>query len=304
MIKRLLNKIFTNKIDAAIHRSISFNLRSLSDSYSESLESSVMLNQNLLMHQMQKDAFNKKNLNMSIFSESDEDGLLLYIFSKIGFMNKICIDIGGGAGLLGSNTANLILNHGFNGLIFEGEKNNAEVLKRIYNTKKATKHFPPKIVCEYVSPKNINSLIETQEIYGEIDLLSIDIDSIDYWIWDAITIVEPNVIIVEVQCILNENESKTVPINFKNTIFETINNQHYGIYNSASLMAFDKLAKRKGYSLIATSQLGFNAIFIKNKFINEKLPPITVKQGLNKPFVKWAQKTFNEKVSKLEWIEV
>jgi hypothetical protein len=303
MFTRFKTKFF-NKIKSVVDESVSCSLEIFSDQYCDSLDALITLNQNLLISQMQNDDFNLNYLSMSIFSESDEDGLLLYIFSKIGFGNKICIDIGGGTGLIGSNTANLFLNHRFTGLIFEGEKNNAEALHKVYSSKKATKHFPPKIICEYVTSKNINDLIEVNGIKGKIDLLSIDIDSIDYWIWEAITIIEPNVVIVEVQCILNENESKTVPPNFKDTIFERIDNKIYGIYNSASLTAFNKLAIKKGYSLVATSQLGFNAVFIKNQFINEKLPLISVKQGLNKPFVKWAQKTFSERVKKLEWMEI
>ncbi len=304
MFKRVITNYFTNKIEAAINKSVSLNVKMFAEKYSDRLDSLITLNQNLLFSQMQKDDFNIEHKSFSIFSESDEDGLLLYIFSKIGFRNKVCIDIGGGAGLNGSNTANLFLNHGFTGLVFEGEKNNAGVLQMVYDSKKATRHFPPKIICEYVTSKNINDLIKSKGIKGEIDLLSIDIDGIDYWIWDAITIIEPNVVIVEIQCILDENESKAVPQNFKETVFEIIDNKRYGIYNSASLTAFTKLASRKGYSLVATNQLGFNAIFIKNEFVNEKLPLISVKQGLDKPFVKWAQKTFSERVKKMEWMEV
>jgi hypothetical protein len=205
---------------------------------------------------------------------------------------------------MGSNTANLFLHHGFSGLIFEGNNENAEALRLAYSTQKATRHSPPEIICEYVTPKNVGHLITSKGVKGEIDLLSIDIDSIDYWIWDAITVIEPNVVVVEVQCILNENESKTVPPDFKETLFETIDNKRYGVYNSASLKAFTKLACKKGYSLVATSQLGFNAFFVKNRFVNDCLPEISVTQALDKPFVKWAQKTFGEKVKRLEWTEV
>jgi hypothetical protein len=303
MVKRFITTIFS-KIQTAVDKSVSSNLNNFSDEYGDSLDSLIRVNQNLLISHMLNDEYNIHHVSMSIFSESDEDGLLLYIFSKIGFKNKICIDIGGGTGLRGSNTANLFLNFGFTGLVFEGEKTNAEVLQEIYNSKKATRHFPPKIICEYVTAENINYLIEAGGIRGKIDLLSIDIDSIDYWIWDAITVIDPNVVIVEVQCILGENESKTVPPNFKGTIFETIDNKSYGIYNSASLTAFNNLGIKKGYSLVATSQLGFNAIFIKDEFINEKLPVISVKEGLDKPFVKWAQKTFRKRAEEFEWIEV
>lgn len=304
MFKRLIKKFFLDPIRTIVDRSVSSNLNTFDEKYTSKLDKLIALDQKLLFFQMRQAGCKLSDTGFSIFSESDEDGLLLYIFSKIGFTNKVCVDIGGGAGLMGSNTANLFLHHGFSGLIFEGNNDSAEALRLAYSAQKATRHSPPEVICEYVTPKNIDHLITSKGVKGEIDLLSIDIDSIDYWIWDAITVIESNVVVVEVQCILDENESKSVPPDFKETLFETVANKRYGVYNSASLKAFTKLASKKGYSLVATSQLGFNAFFVKNEFVNDCLPEVSVKQALDKPFVKWAQKAFGEKVKRLEWTEV
>jgi hypothetical protein len=297
-------KLLIKKLRSLITETLAFEINKYIERYDFKIDALTRINQKQLLMQMQTRNFKISDLGFSVFSESDEDGLLLYIFSIVGFKSKICVDIGGGGSLSGSNTANLIINHGFTGLIIEGDQANAEVLRTAYTSNKATKHFTPLIISEYVTVNNINDLIESNGIKGQIDLLSIDIDGIDYWIWDAITVVEPSVVIVEIQCILNKDESKTVPKDFKNTVFETVDNKRYGIYNSASLKAFTSLAERKGYSLVATSQLGFNAIFIKLGLLNESLPVISVEQGLDKPFVKWAQEKFAAKINKLEWIEV
>lgn len=298
MLKRFIKKFFVDPIETVINKSVSSNLKKINEKYASGLDKVMTINQKLLFFQMRETDIKIGDVSFSIFSESDEDGLLLYIFSKIGFKNKVCVDVGGGASLTGSNTANLFLNHGFSGLVFEGKTDNAETLRIAYGSEKATMHSPPEIICEYVTPKNIDQLITSKGIKGEIDLLSIDIDSIDY------CVIEPNVVIVEVQCILDESESKTVPPDFKDTLFEIVDNKRYGIYNSASLMAFTKLASKKGYRLVATSQLGFNAFFLKNKFVHDSLPEISVRQALDKPFVRWAQKTFGVKVKRLEWTEV
>ena len=52
-----------------------------------------------------------EDTGFSVYSQNDEDGLLLYIFSLIGSTNKICVDVGSGSPS-GGNTANLILNWG------------------------------------------------------------------------------------------------------------------------------------------------------------------------------------------------
>ena len=54
------------------------------------------------------------------FSQYGEDGILLYIFSLIGITNKQCMELCGGYG--GDNTANLIINHGWQGLFFDGSE--------------------------------------------------------------------------------------------------------------------------------------------------------------------------------------
>jgi len=44
---------------------------------------------------------------------------------------------------------------------------------------------------------NINTLLEENGVRRDVDLLSIDIDGNDYWIWQAIQVVQPRVIVIE-----------------------------------------------------------------------------------------------------------
>src|SRR5229473_2799043 len=53
-------------------------------------------------------------------SQTDEDGILLFLFSVIGTVNKLCVEICAGDGTE-CNTANLILRHGWHGLLIDGE---------------------------------------------------------------------------------------------------------------------------------------------------------------------------------------
>ena len=63
-----------------------------------------------------------------VYSQFDEDGILLYIFSLIGFTNRKIIEICCGHGKE-CNTANLIINHACNGLLFDGDEKNIEMEK-------------------------------------------------------------------------------------------------------------------------------------------------------------------------------
>ena len=57
-----------------------------------------------------------------VYSQNDEDGLLLYLFALIGTTNKVCVDVGFGSPH-GANTTNLICNWGWTGLLIEGNEN-------------------------------------------------------------------------------------------------------------------------------------------------------------------------------------
>ena len=62
-----------------------------------------------------------------------------------------------------------------------------------------------------VTAENINALIEERRSDGEIDLLSIDIDFNDYWVWKAIEAVSPRVVVIEYNAGLRPPMSLTVP---------------------------------------------------------------------------------------------
>ena len=131
-----------------------------------------------------------------VFSQFEEDGQLLFIFSMIGETNRTFVDIGSGDGV-NSNCANLALNHGWWGLFCDGNPDNIDSGRRFYSKHADAWAYRPEFVCDKVTRENVDSLIRGAGIEGEIDLLSIDIDGNDYWVWDAIESVSPRVVIVE-----------------------------------------------------------------------------------------------------------
>jgi hypothetical protein len=55
----------------------------------------------------------------------------------------------------------------------------------------------PKFIRAMVARENINELLVEVAVPPEIDFMSIDIDGNDYWIWDAISVTVPKVVIIE-----------------------------------------------------------------------------------------------------------
>jgi hypothetical protein len=143
-------------------------------------------------------------------SQTDEDGILLFLFSVIGTLNKLCVEICAGDGIE-CNTANLILRHGWHGLLIDGDKGNVRRGSGFFSRSRLTYVFPPRFICSWVTKANVNDLLSENGFSGEIDLLSLDLDGIDYWIWEAIERVTPRVVVLEYHDILGPDRAWTVP---------------------------------------------------------------------------------------------
>ncbi len=239
-------------------------------------------------------------VGFSVYSESDEDGILNYIFSLIGSTNKKLVDIGAAA-IKGSNTANLVINHGWTGTLIDGNTDAVESAKNFYSTAPSTRNFPPTILSNWVTTDNINQILIKNESKGEIDLLCIDIDGVDYWIWKAIDCIQPRVVLLEYQCIWGPEKAVTVPYSptFKAQYFG-----RYGIYSGASLPALIKLGKEKGYRLIGCQRYGYNAFFIRNDIKHNIFPEIPAYDCFKHPFTHWAQKKFLDNIKNMEWVDI
>ena len=140
--------------------------------------------------------FSAERLN--VFTTAGEDGILLNIFAKTGTTNKIFVDIGSND-CINSNCANLAFHHNWKGIFIDGNKNILQRGKYIY-----TKYFGNdaklfSFVQAIVTVNNINEILSNALSQKEIDLLSIDLDGNDYFIWEKITVINPRVVITEVQ---------------------------------------------------------------------------------------------------------
>lgn len=233
-------------------------------------------------------------------SQNDEDGILWYIFSRIGIRNRRCVEICAGDGIQ-CNTANLIINDGWEGLLFDGNKEQVEGGVRFYSQLSNTRLAPPLMEQAWITAANVNGLLEKHGFSGEVDLLSLDVDGVDYWIWKALDIIRPRVVVAEVQVIWGTDRACTVPYadDFKSPLVEG-----FGVYSGGSLPAFVKLGKEKGYRLIGCNRLGFNAFFLRDDICPAEFPEADPSRCLDVPFVRWARKRFLALIKDKEWIDI
>ena len=214
-----------------------------------------------------KNNFNINKFGIKIYSQNDEDGIILYILKHIGVKTKKFVEVGVENGIE-CNTTNLLKNFDWSGAQIEGNKklyNNAKIqLKKVLGKK--IKNL--KLLNIFVTKKNINQILKKYS-GKEIDLLSIDIDGNDFWIWKAINCVKPRLVIIEYNSFFGSNISATIKYNSKFSWDHRNNKSYYG----ASLKALEKLGKQKKYILVGVDKNGVNAFFVRNdlaKYINLK----------------------------------
>lgn len=221
-----------------------------------------------------------------VYSQFEEDGMLLYIFSLIGMTDKVFVEIGADDGV-NSNSANLYFNFNWRGVFIDGNPRSIKRGKRFFSKYPHPWYYEPKFVCAKVTRENVNQLIEQTGLSGEIGLLSVDIDGNDYWVWDALTIVQPQVVIIETH---NEFGLENIVVPYDPDY--SFPGKH-PVYHGASPKAMVALGRKKGYRLVGANELGFNFIFVRDGLV-EELPEVTVESVLQHPSVAEGHKSFAE----------
>ncbi len=250
----------------------------------------VQIGQRQLFHQYREMAKKKEGIPLKetgfrVFSQYEEDGILLYIFSVIGMTHKTFVEIGSDDGV-NSNSANLYFNFGWHGLFIDGNSTSINRGKKFFSKYPHPWFYKPKFVCAKVTCENINQLIENAGYQGEIGLLSIDIDGNDYWIWNALEVIQPQVVLIETHDEFGLNNI-VVPYD-PNYSFPGKHPDYHG----ASPVAMTNLAKKKGYRLVGANELGFNFIFVKNGIADDVIPEVEVAPLLNHNSVQEGYKKF------------
>lgn len=207
-----------------------------------------------------------KSKEFKVYSQNGEDGLLLYIFSLIGTTNRTLVEFGFGDGKQ-CMAANLVKNFGFNGLMMDGNPMHVRLAKSFYKDFKNVR-----IEESFLTKENINEKIESFGIKGEIDLLSVDIDGNDYWVWQAINVITPRVVVVEYNASFGQDRSVTVEYD---SVFDRFQKNASGWYHGASLRALESLGKEKGYALVGCDSRGVNAFFVKKNLLKDGLNVIS-----------------------------
>lgn len=209
-----------------------------------------------------------------VFSEHDEDGIILFLLGVAGPGPRLFLDIGAADGVHASNCANLVFNLGFDGVFVEADEQLVALGRRIYEHHPDTRSRPPRFEQAFVTSAAVDEIVRHGGLSGEIDVLSIDIDGNDYWIWDALDVVDPRIVVIEIH---DEYGLEEVLAPYDESF--TWRTARPGQPIGASAAAMTKLAARRGYRLVAGNKLGFNAVYVRDD-VAPAVPTVDVAEML------------------------
>jgi hypothetical protein len=206
-----------------------------------------------------------------VYSQWGEDGIVQHLLRYVPISNKVFVEFGV-ENYLEANTRFLVVKDNWNGLVMDGSEVNIDYIKR----DDISWRFSLKAQQAFITRENINDLIRANGISGEIGLLSIDIDGNDYWVWEAIDVVTPTIVIVEYNHRFGSERAVTIPYRAD---FQRTKAHHSNIYSGASLAALCKLGTRKGYAFVGSNTAGNNAFFVRREWKPNAIPELTPTEG-------------------------
>ena len=204
---------------------------------------------------------------LRVFSQNGEDGVIAELVRRAGAPGRFFVEFGIGPGLEG-NCVFLAQALGWSGLFIEpGDEDHAALARRFGGH--------PGISTENarVTPENVEELFGRQDVPAEPDVLSIDVDGNDYWIWEALEGYRPRIVVIEYNGALDHSRRLVQPLDPASSYDGT---DFYG----ASLGALRALGESKGYRLAHTDLAGVNAFFVRSD-LDVRLPVRVAARDIN-----------------------
>ena len=205
-----------------------------------------------------------KKLNQvyfKVFSQDYEDGIIKFLLKILNITNVRFVEIGT-QDYSESNTRYIFETMRCEGLIIDPTPNLKNKIKSFMRLWKNNL----KIHNDYINANNINQILKENNFEKNIDLFSLDIDGIDYWVLEKIPDQISKIFIIEYNPYFGSDKEVVTPNIEK---FDRFNYHPSGICWGASLKSIIKLMEKKGYKFIGSNELNCNSFFVRNDLIKK-----------------------------------
>ncbi len=184
-------------------------------------------------------------------SQNGEDGVLTEVLRRTGVSARpFFVEFGIESGFEG-NCVFLADVLGWDGAFMEADPAHHAALAAKYDANPRVRTLRAA-----VTPGNISALFASLDVPSEPDVVSIDIDGVDYWVWRGLEGYRPRVLVVEYNGSLGTRDALVVPEDFGG--WDGSN------YFGASIAALERLGRARGYTLVHTEMTGANAFFVRD----------------------------------------
>ena len=219
----------------------------------------------------QYSSLNSENLDdygFSVFSQWNEDGIIQRLVQLLPDIPRTFIELGV-EDYRESNTRFLLMKDNWSGFVVDGSRENVEVIKSSYYFWK----YCLEARAQFLTQENINSVLQDSGFFPEVGILSIDLDGVDYHILDAISGLNPWILVCEYNALMGSEEAVTVPYR---SDFNRASAHYSNLYWGASLAAFERVAEKLGMVLVGVNSAGNNAFFVRETRLPNSLRRLTV----------------------------
>lgn len=211
-------------------------------------------------------------------SQFGEDGILQHLIQHSEITSHRFVEFGV-EDFTEANCRFLAETDGWSGLLLDSAPNLSEKLLS------CPTYLSRNIVADsaMVTSENINDLLSQNGFTGDLGVLSIDIDGNDYWVWEAIYVIQPTIVVIEYNSVFGAEFAVSIPYE---PAFSRRDAHYSWLYAGASLAALVHLGKRMGYSFLGSNCAGNNAFFVRQDRIGS-LRAVSVEEG-------YVESTFRE----------
>lgn len=220
------------------------------------------------------DPYRLEHWGRKVYSQNDEDGILAEVLRRlrIGPSAGVFVEIGASSGL--ENNTQLLLRQGFSGVWIEAAGASVEKMRKLFAEYLASGQLMVQPL--FVTAENVDAAVAGPLAGRPVAVLSVDVDGNDYWLWKAVTSIEPSVVIIEY------NGKFPPPL----AIVQRYRADHAWKgtdYFGASLSAMAKLGDAKGYCLVGCNITGSNAFFVRTDLVGDHFPYAQTAEHLYQP---------------------
>ncbi len=217
------------------------------------------------------DAKTLHEAEFQVFSQWGEDGAIQWLLRQVPVEKRFFVEFGVES-YQEANTRFLLTDCNWSGLVIDGDPGQVQIIRQ--NSAHWLHDLTP--VASFVTAENIDRLLRDNGARGDIGLLSIDIDGMDWHVWKAITAIQPRIVICEYNHLFGPDRAVIVPYD---PAFQRRKAHHSLCYYGASLAAFEKLGREKGYDLVGCGSAGLNAFFVRQDVRPATLPALSAAEA-------------------------